>query len=141
MGAAIVHRAERTYPPASGELARRTALLAGLQRHLFGKGNGAHAVAIATVIEEMQLAKFRLHLYHHYLRNVGVPIQVALKRVAQGKQKVTPSTAAVNVIHRLVREQQRIAFSELCEGDLGWCVHILGVLSVNFEGREIATAE
>lgn len=129
-----MHRAERTYPPASGELARRTALLAGLQRHLFGKGNGAHAVAIATVIEEMQLTKFRLHLCHHDLRNVRMAIQVGLKRVAQGNQKLTPASAAVDVIHRRVREQQGIAFSELCDADLRYfCIH--GVLTLEGERR------
>ncbi|MNO20144.1 hypothetical protein D3C76_98900 [compost metagenome] len=119
-----MHRAERTHPPVAGLFAGRTALFAGLQRHLLGKGHSSRAVAIATVIEEMQLAKFRLNLCHHDLRDVGVPIQVGLKRVAQRNQEVTPSTAAVDVIHRRVREQQRIAFSELCDADLGcFCIH------------------
>ncbi|MDO7908974.1 hypothetical protein Q6A49_00235 [Pseudomonas sp. 22-AL-CL-001] len=94
------------------------------------------AVIIATVIEEIQLAEFRLHLGNHDLQNVGVAIQMGLKRVTQANQKVTPSTAAVDVIHGWVREQQRIALFELFEGYLGRCVHIFGVLSVNFEGAK-----
>lgn len=80
--AAIARRAERTHPPAVDLFARRATLLAGLQRYLFGKSNSTRAVAIATVIEEVQLAKLRLHLCHHDLRNVGVSIQVGLKHVA-----------------------------------------------------------
>ncbi|PAV65954.1 hypothetical protein WR25_00425 [Diploscapter pachys] len=72
--AAIVHRAERTHPPAADLFARCATLLACLQRYLFGKGNSTHAVAIATVIEEMQLTELRFHLCHHDLRNVGVSI-------------------------------------------------------------------
>jgi len=61
---------------------------------------------------------------------------MGLERVAQGIEDFPPAGAAVNVIHRRVRENPWIAFSEFREGDLAWFFRIHSVLDLNFEERE-----
>lgn len=112
-------RAKRAHPLCAHLAPRRAAVRARLQRHLDSYIHCTPAVRIPTVIEKVQLAKFGFDLCHGHRGDVWMPSQVIPQRVAKCQEDVLPAWATVDFIDVRVREQLRIALTELSNLDLG----------------------